>query len=182
MPTWINLPNLLTLVRLALLPFILHAILTGRHTLALILFAIAAATDLLDGWAARLFGQSSPSGAYFDPIADKCLLSGVYVAMAAAGTVPWWLVALILGRDFYILLGVGVILLFTPIRKFPPSVWGKVSTFVQIATAVVWMARNMLELPILDSVSWAMLWPCAVFTVWSGIHYTLRGIQTVRMH
>ena len=181
-PRWINLANLLTLLRLVSVPFIIQAILDGRHVLAVVLFGCAAWTDAFDGAAARRFGQKTQAGAYLDPIADKCLLSGVFLALAAARMVPWWFVAVIFGRDLYILLGVAVIMLLTPIRNFPPSVWGKASTFVQIVTAVVWLARNVLEIQVLDTLSSAMLWPCMAFTVWSGLHYTWRGAQLARAH
>jgi cardiolipin synthase len=180
MPRWINVPNLITLIRVVLVPFVIQATMAGRHTLALALFAVAAVTDVLDGAAARRFGAATQAGAFLDPIADKCLLSGVYLALAVAGMMPWWLVAVIFGRDLYILLAAGVMLLFTPVRRFPPSVWGKVSTFVQIVTAVVWLGRNVLEFRVLDSLSWVMLWPCAAFTLWSGIHYTWRGVRIAR--
>src|SRR5438067_8641369 len=145
MPRWLNLPNFFTLARLVLTPFIVKEILDGRHILALELFALAAFTDILDGAAARRFGVTTETGAYFDPIADKCLLSGVFLALAIARIVPWWLVAIIFGRDLLILAGTGIVLLFTSVRRFPPSVWGKASTFVQILTAVAWMARNALQ-------------------------------------
>ncbi|MBZ5580021.1 MAG: CDP-alcohol phosphatidyltransferase family protein [Acidobacteriia bacterium] len=175
-------PNAFTILRLLLVPWVIRAIWTGHLTRALILFAGAAITDLLDGAIARRFRLSSPAGAYLDPIADKVLLSGVYLALAGSGTFPWWLVILIFGRDLYILLGVGVFLWMTPIRKFPPSVWGKVSTFVQVATAVVWMARNLLFGPVLEALMPAMLWPCAAVTIASGVHYTWRGVQLARTH
>jgi cardiolipin synthase len=181
MPCWFNLANLLTLTRLALVPFVIQAILAGRHFLALALFAAAAATDVMDGAAARHFGLSTRTGAYLDPIADKCLLSGVFLALAVARIVPWWFVAVVFGRDIYILIAVGAFLLMSPVREFPPSVWGKVSTFVQILTAVVWMARDVLELRVLDSLSTAILWPCLAFTLWSGIHYTWRGVQLAQL-
>jgi cardiolipin synthase (CMP-forming) len=177
MPAWFNVPNLFTLLRILLVPFVIQAILAGRHTLALAVFAAAAVTDVIDGAAARRLGVSTQAGAYLDPIADKCLLSGVYLALAAAGTVPWWLVIVIFGRDIYILLGAAAFILFTPIRKLPPSIWGKASTFVQISTAVVCMASNVLQTGLLKALSSAMLWPCAGLTIWSGAHYTLRGIR-----
>jgi cardiolipin synthase len=175
-----HLPNLLTGLRLALVPFVIQAILTRRHALAVSLFALAAFTDLLDGAAARRFGVASQTGAYLDPIADKCLLSGVFVALVAGGMVPLWFVAIVLGRDLLILVGVAGLLLISGRRRFPPSLWGKISTFVQILTAVLWMARNVLELRVLDALSSAMLWVCAAFTIWSGLHYTWRGIQMAR--
>jgi cardiolipin synthase (CMP-forming) len=182
MPQWLNVPNLFTLVRLLLVPFIVLAILSGDHARALVLFACAAITDILDGAAARHLSLTTPAGAYLDPIADKCLLSGVFLALAGARLIPRWLVAVIFGRDLYILCAAGFLLWLTPIRSFPPSVWGKASTFVQIVTAVVWMGRNTLPSPVLDALSAAMLWPCAAFTIWSGIHYTRRGFQLARAH
>jgi cardiolipin synthase len=180
MPAWLNPANLLTLVRLLLVPFVIQAIVTGHPMLALALFGAAALTDILDGAAARRLHLATQSGAYFDPIADKILLSTVFLALAASGTVPWWLVGVVLGRDLYILAAVGVFLLFTRIRKFPPSVWGKLSTFVQIVTVVVWMTRNWLEISFLDTLGTAMIWICAACTIWSGVHYTWRGIQVAR--
>ena len=132
-----------------------------------------------DGAAARL-GVASQTGAYLDPIADKCLLSGVFLALVAGGMVPVWFVAIVFGRDLLILLGVAGFLLFSRVRRFPPSIWGKASTFVQILTAIAWMARNVIELRVLDVLSGAMLWVCAAFTIWSGLHYTWRGIQMSR--
>jgi cardiolipin synthase len=182
MPRWLNIANTFTCVRLLLVPFIVRDILEGRHVRALVLFAIASATDLLDGASARHFGLSTQAGAYLDPIADKCLLSGVYLAFAAAGLVPWWLVAVIFGRDLSILVGVAAVMLLTPVRRFPPSVWGKLSTFVQMLTAVLWLGRNALEIQLLETLSSVMIWPCAAMTVWSGIHYTWRGVLVARAH
>jgi len=182
MPGWINLANLLTLLRIGLVPFVVRAILQGNHLAALGLFIAAGLTDVIDGAVARGFSLATQSGAYLDPIADKCLLSGIFLAMGSAGIVPWWFVGVVFGRDLYILIGVLAFLSLTKIRKFPPSVWGKASTFVQISTAVVWMARNILNVPVLDALSSAMLWVCAGFTIWSGLDYTLRGIQLIRAH
>src|SRR5689334_10199017 len=106
MPGWLNLPNLFTLARLLLTPFVIFAILDGRHTSALLLFALAGFTDFLDGFAARRLKLATQSGAYLDPIADKCLLSGVFLALAAARIVPSWVVILIFGRDLLIFAGV----------------------------------------------------------------------------
>jgi cardiolipin synthase (CMP-forming) len=181
-PAWLNLPNLLTLLRLLMVPVVVYFIVDGRYLLAGWLFGAAALTDILDGAAARAMGVSTQAGAYLDPIADKCLLSGVYLALAWAHLVPRWLVAIIFGRDIYILAGVGIFMLYTPLRRFPPSVWGKVSTFVQICTAVIWMARVIFGVPVLAELSSAMLWPCVGFTVWSGLDYTWKGIHAYRKY
>ena len=180
MPRWLNLANLCTLLRLILVPYVIGAILDGRHGRALALFFVAAVSDAVDGALARSYGLATQVGAYLDPIADKCLLSGIFLAMGATGSVPWWFVAVVLGRDIYILLAVVAVMALTKVRKFPPSSWGKISTFVQIATAVAWMVENIWPVAVLHAISSAMLWICAIFTVWSGIQYTLRGAQTLR--
>ena len=177
MPRWINVSNGFTALRVALVPFVIQAILQGRQFLALELFAAAAVTDILDGAAARRFGTVTAAGAVLDPIADKCLLSGVFLALAAAKAAPWWLVGVIFGRDLYILLGAAVAMRWTSLRKFPPSVWGKISTFVQVATAVSLMARDLLGGGVAGRIATVMPWPCAAFTVWSGVHYTLRILR-----
>jgi cardiolipin synthase len=161
---------------------VLLAILDGNHVRALALFACAAVTDGLDGFAARASGSTTQVGAYLDPIADKCLLSGAFLALAIAHLAPRWLVALVFARDLYILGAVAFLLLLTPVRRFPPSVWGKVSTFVQVLTVTVWLARNATGSSVLDLLSGAILWPCAAFTLWSGVHYTWRGLQLARAH
>jgi len=176
-----NAANGLTALRLLLAPPIVAAMWAGRHGLALALFAFAAATDVLDGAAARQFDQATPLGAYLDPIADKCLLNAMFLAMAGARMVPWWFVVIVLGRDIYLLLAAAILLRFTSRRKFPPSVWGKASTFVQIVTAIAALAAGMsgqsnLWIPV------ALIRISAVFTVWSGVEYTWRGIGVVRAH
>ena len=180
MPAWINLPNLFTGARLLLSPLVAWGIFQGRPILALFLFATAAFTDYLDGAAARRLRLSTDTGAVLDPIADKCLLSGIFLAMAAAGKMPWWFVAIVFGRDLYILAGTGIMLLTTSVRKFPPSIWGKVSTCVQIGTAMVWMLRDIAHFWWVDALAGAGLWICSGFTLWSGIHYTWRAIEMVR--
>ena len=180
MPNWVNPPNLLTALRLILVPPVIQAILAGRHFLALTLFTIAAATDGLDGALARRFRWSTAVGAYLDPIADKVLFSGVFLALAAAGSVPLWLVALIFGRDLLILAASGLVLWLTRIRKFPPSLWGKLSTILQAVTAVVFLARNAFPFSGMDALAAALVGPTAALTVWSGIHYGWRGVRMVR--
>src|ERR1043166_3051353 len=177
LPHWLNAPNLLTTLRLALAPFVILAITRGQHFLALELFAIAAVTDILDGAAARRLGAATRTGAYLDPIADKILMSGVFLALAISRIVPAWLVILIFARDIFILAGACVFLIFTSIRSMPPSIWGKLSTFIQIITAVIWMGRNAVSIPLLDVLAPLTIWPCAAITAGSGIDYGIRGLR-----
>jgi|HubBroStandDraft_1064217.scaffolds.fasta_scaffold00504_9 cardiolipin synthase len=182
MTEWFTLPNLFTLARLALAPVVVWAILNRRALAALSLFAVAAATDAIDGYLARHFGAATAAGAFLDPIADKLLLTGVYLALALAGSVPWWLVGVIFGRDLLILAASSVALLTTKLRAFPPSIWGKASTFFQILTAVCFLGRDAFGFPVLARLSGALIWPTLALTVWSGIHYGWRGARLLRIH
>ncbi len=177
-----TIPNLLTLARLLLAPFVFAAIVGGQHERALALFACAALTDGLDGLVARRFSQSTSVGAYLDPIADKILLSGVYLSLAVAGSIPSWLVVVIFGRDLLLLASSGIALAFTTFRQFRPTVWGKASTFVQIACATIWMAQNAAHSPSLHALAQALVWPTAAVTIWSGLHYTWRGLRSLKAH
>jgi len=177
-PHRLNPANLLTIARLLAVPFVLWAIL-GRHAdAALAILGAAALTDALDGIVARRFALETRLGAYLDPIADKLLASGVFVALAVVGSVPVWLVVLIFARDLMILAGAAGALLFTRRRSFPPSGWGKASTFVQIACALAAMLRDAWREPALETVAGALVWPAGVLTVWSGIHYAWRFLRT----
>jgi len=171
-----NLPNLFTLARLVLTPFIALDILHGRYSRAIVLLFAAGFTDVIDGYLARRLGESTRTGAYFDPIADKILLSVIYVSLGAAGAIRWWMVILVFGRDAVILAMAGYGLLFTAFRKFPPSVWGKISTFFQIAAALVVMgARAGIAAPVTLA-----LYLMVFGTVFSGLHYVWRGLRMLR--
>ena len=171
-----NLPNLFTLARLVLAPFVASDILHGRYGRAIILLFAAGFTDVIDGFLARRLQISTRVGAYFDPIADKILLTVIYISLGLAGAMPWWMVAVVLGRDVLILAMAGYGLLFTSLRKFPPSVWGKISTFFQIAAALVVLgARAGIPAPVTLALSLML-----VATVVSGLHYAWRGLVMLR--
>ena len=176
-PRWLNLPNAFTALRVLLAPVVIAAILQARHTLALGLFIFAAITDVIDGALARRLGQPTASGAYFDPIADKCLLSSVFLALGWSRLVPRWIVAVVLGRDLYIVLAASACLLWTPLRKFPPSVWGKASTFIQISTVVAWLVRDAYNTAFLRTAADILMWCAAALAFGSGFDYTVRGAR-----
>lgn len=178
--SWLSVPNLFTLARLAMVPWIVQSITAGADFRAGWLLGAAALTDIVDGALARRFAWKTRAGAYLDPIADKILLSAVYIALAMAGHLPWWLVGLVLGRDLLILAAAGAALAFTNLRNFPPSVWGKASTFAQIMTAVAFMARNALRWRSLEWLAPLMMWPAAALTLWSGADYAWRGMKMLR--
>lgn len=167
----INLPNLVTLSRVVLTGFVVSEILHSEWRLAFWMSIIAGSTDLIDGFLARIMHLKSQTGAYFDPIADKLLLSATYVALGMAAAIPRWTVALIFGRDLFILAMAAYGYFFTTIRDFPPSVWGKLSTFAQIMAALAILNREAGG--VVDSRPF--IWVMVVGTAWSGIHYGWRG-------
>jgi cardiolipin synthase (CMP-forming) len=159
-----------------LAPFVAADILEGYYGRAIALAFFAGLTDVFDGLLARKMGESTPTGAYLDPIADKILLSAIYVALGVAHAIPWWMVAVVFGRDVLILGMAAYGILFTSIRKFPPSVWGKLSTFFQISAALMVMcARAGFPAPVTLAV-----WLMVGATVWSGVHYAWRGVTLLR--
>src|SRR5437763_15897571 len=107
---WLTIPNLFTLVRVFMTPVILIELARGQYMIGGWLFGGAALTDLADGAIARKFGAESKVGLYLDPIADKILLSAIYIGLAVGGAVPVWIVTVIFARDLWILLLAGLAL------------------------------------------------------------------------
>jgi cardiolipin synthase len=172
----LTIPNLFTMVRIVMTPFILFELAHGRFLLGGWLFGGAAVTDLLDGAVARRFGGETKIGLYLDPIADKILLSCVYIGLAAGGAVPVWVVAVIFGRDLYIVLLSTFALRFTTFRDLQPSVWGKASTFLQVMTAVAVMAAEGYRDSVLRRICDFLILVVAGFAAVSAADYSRRGI------
>jgi cardiolipin synthase len=164
-----NIPNLLSLVRLASAPLLFYLLWRRDWVWALWLMALAALTDALDGWLARRLGVNSRRGEVLDPIADKALLSGAFLALVLNGTVELWLAALVIGRDVLILAMAGGALLRASRRRFPPSLWGKASTVFQalFVVALVASLAGAMFAPIVAILKWST----AGLTALSGIDY-----------
>jgi cardiolipin synthase len=177
---WLTIPNLFTMVRILMTPFILFELAHGEFLIGGWLFGAAAFTDLLDGAVARKFGGESKIGLYLDPVADKILLSSVYIGLATGHAIRPWVVLIIFGRDLWILLLAGIALQFTRYRKLEPSVWGKASTFMQVMTAVAIMAAHGYHDPVLERIAEALVWGVAALALISAADYSLRGIFWLR--
>jgi len=172
-----TLPNFITLIRLAALPFFLVSIADGRFDIALVIFVAAGFSDFVDGFLARRLGMKSALGAYLDPIADKLLLITSYLFLAipsypAAVKVPVWLAVLVLSRDFLLLL-VGLLLILTTGRKsFPPTWAGKVTTVTLIVTVLFVLCANIWDWP--RPIVLIAFGAAATMTVFSGFDYVYR--------
>jgi cardiolipin synthase (CMP-forming) len=125
-------PNLLTLMRLFLIPFLVIAIMDGRYHLAFTLFVIAGFSDGFDGLLARALSQRTVLGQYLDPIADKLLLSTLFLVLTHMGLVPRYVTVLVFSRDLGILLISTLLFATGALRDFRPSLLGKLNTLVQI--------------------------------------------------
>jgi cardiolipin synthase len=132
-------PNLLTLLRLFIIPFLVIEILDGRYRAAFALFVLAGFSDGFDGLVARLTKQHTQLGQYLDPIADKLLLSTLFLVLTHMGLVPRYVTVLVFSRDLGILLISTLLYATGTLRDFRPSLLGKLNTLAQIVglTAVL---------------------------------------------
>jgi cardiolipin synthase (CMP-forming) len=165
-------PNQLTFLRLGFLPFFIISVHYRRYGLALAILIVAALTDGLDGVLARTLNQKSALGAYLDPIADKLLLSSSFVVLAMNRRISWWLATLVLSRDFLILMTAAVILVVVGYRPFPPSIFGKITTALQILFVFAVVLLGVTEWHWLSHTRNVIGYLVAVFTVFSGFHYS----------
>src|SRR5436189_2521902 len=148
----LTVPNLLTLLRLFLVPCFMVASFHGRFTLALVLFVSAAVTDIVDGMIARRFNQRSRLGAILDPAADKTMLVCGYLFYTLYDNVPLvripgWLTFTVFIRDFLIALFAYLLWTRLNVKRFPPSWAGKLSSVLQAATLGAVIGVNALEPP-----------------------------------
>lgn len=141
-----NLPNLLTLLRIILVPVFITFLWYNMPLFALITFAIAGLTDAVDGYLARKYNQETQLGKILDPIADKTLLVSAFVFIFNSDLFikfPFWFILLAISRDIYILAGSFLIYLIKGSLKVKPSFFGKMTTFLQIFTVIYTLISNV---------------------------------------
>jgi cardiolipin synthase len=171
-----NLANLITVSRLLMVIPLIWLIATERVHAAFWLLLAAGISDALDGYVAKNFNARTDLGAYLDPIADKTLLDGIYVALVLAGWLPPWLAILVVGRDMLIVLGVILIQRRDPVFRARPLLIGKVNTFAQLALAACALAHagGVIDLGMLVSV---LIVVVSLTTVLSGAGYAGQGLR-----
>ena len=175
-----TIPNLLSLLRMGLVPLFIITVVNGDWRKALLIFVVAGVTDALDGFIARFWNQQSLLGAYLDPIADKLLLMSAYVVLSIpsfqrGAEIPLWVTILVIARDVLIVVMALVLHLAAGIRKFPPSVLSKVNTALQVAAVVLVLVSGTLpELRFIELAADTAIFLVAGLTVASGLDYTYR--------
>lgn len=170
-----NLPNLITVFRLLLIPLFVIFLLENKSTMALITFGIAGISDALDGFLARVLKQKTLFGAYVDPVADKLLLATAFVTLAIMGRLPGWLAVVVVSRDVIIMGGIGILLLNNHPMTIKPTYDSKITTFVQLITVCFILASEYMTTYRFLNRSFIMT--TALCTVLSGFHYLYIGFQ-----
>lgn len=170
----INLPNLISILRILLVPPFIIMLINGQYKQGLIIFIIAALSDGLDGMIARLFNQKTEFGAQIDPLADKILLVSSYVILGYKMFIPVWLVVIIVSRDLLILLGIGIVSLTGFNVKIKPSATSKLTTFLQLFTAGMILLTSIVQIPYF--ILTGLFYITGAFTIGSGLLYIYEGM------
>jgi cardiolipin synthase len=166
-------PNQITLLRLIFIPFVIIAVFDAHWRWALALLIAAAFSDALDGLLARTLHQQTMLGLYLDPIADKLLLSSLFLVLSFVKKIPWKYTVLVFSRDLCIVATAVVLYASTGFRDFRPSIFGKINTACQIATVWFVVLAQVLEAQWLAVVVKLLLYATFTFTTVSGVHYVL---------
>jgi len=168
-------PNQLTLLRIIFVPFIVINLVKHDFTWALALFVLAGVSDGLDGLLARTLHQQTLLGQYLDPIADKMLLSTMFLVLSIEqrALVPWKYTILVFSRDVSILLLGGVLYMIAGLRDFRPSIFGKANTFAQLGAIFFVLLQLVKPVALIDVAAKIFLRATFLFTVVSAVHYAL---------
>ena len=175
-------PNQLTLARMIFLPFIIINLLSHHYHWALVLFVLAGLSDGLDGLLARRLHQQTLLGQYLDPIADKLLMTTMFLVLAILQKIPWKYTVVVFSRDISILAFSAVLYAIAGLRDFRPSIFGKANTFAQVAAVFFVLLFEI------DRMRW--VWIARVvflravffFTIISALHYLLLVQQRLKTH
>jgi cardiolipin synthase (CMP-forming) len=164
-------PNLLTLMRLFIIPFLVIEILDGNYRISFALFILAGISDALDGLLARWLKQKTTLGQYLDPIADKLLLSTLFVVLTHVGMIPQYVTVLVFSRDVGILLISTLLFVTTALRDFRPSLFGKLNTLVQIVALIAVLCQKIFVSEQLATVRDFLIRAIAVLAPLSAAQY-----------
>ena len=173
-------PNQLTLLRMMFLPFIVIKLVEGHYSSALILFVLAGLSDGLDGLLARTLKQQTVLGQYLDPIADKLLLSTMFMVLSILHKIPWKFTVLVFSRDITILFASAVLFAIAGLRDFRPSIFGKANTFAQVAAVFFVMLFEISKSRWVAVARLTFLRATFAFTIISAMHYVLLVGQRLR--
>ncbi len=169
-------PNALTFARIIIIPFFVISLLYKKNHYALILFVVAAITDLFDGFLARLTNQKTKLGAFLDPLADKFLLITSFILLAFYGWLPIWVTITVISRDIIVIVGWCILVIFLHERKVEPSLAGKLANAFQaiLIAYILFLINFDIDNPLIRH---SILFFTVFFTALSGIQYIYRGYK-----
>ena len=180
----INIANVLTALRVVLIPLFAWLLITGREFEALLVFVACGATDALDGVLARWLRQRTLVGSYLDPIADKLLMATAFIVLAYIQIVPKWLAILVISRDIFILVGGVLYLLLLDRTDVRPTVLSKWNTGMQLLTVTYFLAgaafpefAGKIGAGEGTLLSRGVTYLCAATTAGSGAQYVFLGLR-----
>jgi len=178
----VTLPNLLSMLRLALVPVFLVLLIRGEDSWALLVLVVASASDFLDGFLARRFDQVTRLGQLLDPAADRLYIFAALLGLASRDLVPWWIVLVVVGRDVF-LLGLGVVLANFGFGPLPVHQLGKLATFCLFYALPMIMLGQAFPMLAWWSgpVGWAFgIWGAFLYW-WAGIIYAIEAARVIRL-
>ncbi|MBI5182280.1 MAG: CDP-alcohol phosphatidyltransferase family protein [Nitrospirae bacterium] len=173
-----NLPNLITLSRILLIPFFINFIVYNYNLYALGVFILAGISDALDGFIARTSKKKTSLGAILDPMADKLLLSASFLTLTITNRIPVWVSIIIISRDIIIIIGALMLILFQDRLTVLPSLIGKATTLCQIFYILLILLFLVLgkDVAVLSPVLWIMIG----LTIASGVHYIYLWFKVIK--
>lgn len=174
-----TLPNLLTLGRFGLVPFVAWNLLEGNLRGAFTYFLVAAITDFFDGSLARWLNQKSVLGAWLDPLADKAMLLTVILLLADHGELPAWLALIVVLRDVTVLVGAAAWLHLTGFLDVAPTRAGKTATFAEFVLVCLLLGQHLLSAFLLTVLP-LMTLVTAALALFSGVQYVWRWTRKTR--
>ncbi len=170
-----NLPNILTITRILLIPFFAFTLIYENYLYALILFLGAGVTDVLDGSIARIKRQISYFGSILDPVADKFLLMTSFILMSINGLIPKWLAIIVISRDLIVVTGCLILYFVIHKLKVEPTFLGKAANACQyLLVGLVLLYRNITDGLLIPTYLFVIV---AVVTAVSGLLYIYRGLK-----
>jgi cardiolipin synthase len=172
----LNLPNLITLARILLVPVVVWAIASRQMQVAFLLFLAAGVSDAVDGFLAKRFNMTSELGAHLDPLADKTLIVSIYVALGITEAIPRWLVILVVSRDFLIIGGVMLAWFLGKPMTVKPLLVSKLNTAAQIVFACLVLAALSFGFDA-DPAQTVLMWTVAALTLISVGFYMREWVE-----
>ncbi len=163
-------PNIITIARLAIIPLLILLLKEQNYPAALIVFILAGLSDGLDGFIARRFHLESHLGGVLDPLADKLLMLSTYVTLTLLGHIDFWLLLVVISRDFLLIGGYLVVTSQSGAVKMEASIFSKLNTVMQIVlvVAILFEQAKLFSVPLLTDF---LIYTVLITTITSGAHY-----------